>query len=159
MRSRGAVFPARAAGGLPAEAVRCPVAGALGGCVRPRRRGWVGSPYQAGANTALPAVGCAVLAPVGSIRAVRWPLRRLGRRADPADQGEAELPRRALVQASAPCQPGAGLVGDAGGGGAARLTVGGPRGGARVARHVTARRHGLPVSTGRGPISGERVHP
>jgi hypothetical protein len=58
-------------------------------------------------------------------------------------------------------QPEAVLVVDAGCGVAALLTGGVPRLVARVARNVTARRHGLPAYKGRGrcPVYGERVRP
>jgi len=109
---RGVVFPARADGGLPADAVRRsgaalasgpwamqplvrawqqvvqqagrwqahryegfrPVACDLVGFFRPRLSGCLGTPSQAGADKALPAIVCAVVAAVGSVGKVRLPL-------------------------------------------------------------------------------------
>jgi len=188
LRSRGAVCPALAAGGLPADAVRrsgaaraygrwasqslvpawsqrvqpagrwqapqdagCrPVACALLGCFRPWLSGGVGPHDPAGADQALPALVLAVGAAVGAVGTVRLPLGRLLLRATAGDPSDAALQRRAVTQAGAAWQPDAVLGGDAGGGGAARLTGGGPRFGARGARHCTARRHGRPADTGRG---------
>ena len=197
--SRGAVFPALADGGLPAEAVRrsgaalaygrwaiqtlvqawhqrveqegCwqahwyegfrPVACDLVGFFRPRLSGCLGKHYQSGADKALPAVVFAVVAAVGSIGTVRFPLVRLMLRADPGDQSEAALQRRAVTQAAATLQPDEVLVVDAGFGVGALLTAGVTRFVARVARNFTARRNVLPAYKGRGrePVYGERVRP
>jgi hypothetical protein len=197
--SRGAVFPALADGGLPAEAVRrsgaalaygrwaiqplvqawhqrvqqegCwqahqyegfrPVACDLVGFFRPRLSGCLGKHYQSGADKALPAVVFAVVATVGSIGPVRFPLVRLMLRADPGDPSEATLQRRVLTQAGAAMQADEVLVVDAGFGVAALLTEGVPRFVARVARNFTARRNVLPAYQGRGrrPVYGERVRP
>jgi hypothetical protein len=199
LRSRGAVFPALAALGFPADAVRRsgaalpsggwtvqplleawrprvqedgrwraptyaggrPVACALLGFCRPQLPGCGGKPDQAGAEQAVPALGLAVVAAVGSVGAVRRPRLRLLLRADPDTSRAAELQRRAVPHAGAAWPPNAGRVVDAGCRVAALLTAGGPRGVARVARHLTARRHGLPASHGRGrrPASGESVRP
>ena len=137
--SRGAVFPALADRGLPADAVRRsaaalaygrwaiqpfvrawqqvvqqegrwrahqyegfrPVACDLVGFSRPRLSGCLGKHYQSGADKALPAIVLAVVAAVGSIGTVRRPLLRLILRADPGAHSEAELQRRALLQAGA----------------------------------------------------------
>lgn len=138
-----------------------PVACDLVGFFRPRRSGCLGKHYQSGADKALPAVVCAVVAAVGSIGAVRFPLGRLLLRADPGDEREADLQRRAMAQASATLQPDEGLVVDARFGVAALLAAGVPRCVTRVARNFTARRNVLPVykGRGRGPIYGERVRP
>jgi hypothetical protein len=197
--SRGAVFPALADRGLPAEAVRrsgaalaygrwaiqtlvqawqqvveqegCwhahryegfrPVACDLVGFFRPRLSGCLGKHYQSGADKALPAIVFAVVAAVGSIGKVRLPLLRLILRADPGDHSEAELQRRAVMQAGAGLQHDEVLVVDAGFGVAALLTGGVPRFVARVARNFTARRNRLPAYTGRGrrPAYGMRVRP
>jgi hypothetical protein len=197
--SRGAVFPALADGGLPAEAVRrsgaalaygrwaietlvrawhqvvqqegCwqahryegfrPVACDLVGFFRPRLSGCIGKHYQSGAEKALPAIVLAVVAAVGAIGKVRFPLVRLLLRADPDDPSEAALQRRALTQAGAVLQPDEVLVVDAGFGVAALLTAGVPRFVARVARNFTARRNVLAASQGRGrrPVYGARVRP
>ena len=197
--SRGAVFPALADGGLPAEAVRRsgaalaygrwaiqplvqawnqvvqqeggwqahqyegfrPVACDLVGFFRPRLSGCLGKHYQSGADKALPAVVFAVVAAVGSVGTVRFPLVRLMLRADPGDEREADLQRRAIAQASATLQPDEALVVDAGFGVAALLAAGVPRFVTRVARNFTARRNVLPTykGRGRGPIYGERVRP
>jgi hypothetical protein len=197
--SRGAVFPALADGGLPAEAVRRsgaalaygrwaiqpliqawhqvvqqegswqahryegfrPVACDLVGFFRPRLSGCLGKHYQAGADKALPAVVFAVVAAVGVLGKVRFPLVRLVLHADPGEQREADLQRRAITQASATLQPDEVLVVDAGFGVAALLTAGITRFVARVARNFTARRNVLPAykGRGRGSIYGERVRP
>ena len=197
--SRGAVFPALADGGLPAEAVRRsraalaygrwaiqtliqawyqvvqqegywqahryegfrPVACDLVGFFRPRLSGCLGKHYHSGADKALPAVVFAVVAAVGSLGKVRFPLVRLILRAAPGDQSEADLQRRAVTQASATLQRDEVLVVDAGFGVAALLTADGTRFVARVARNFTARRNVLPASKGRGRglIYGERVRP
>jgi hypothetical protein len=197
--SRGAVFPALADGGLPADAVRRsgaalaygrwaiqplvrawhqvvqqegrwhahsyegfrPVACDLVGFFRPHLSGCVGKHYQSGADKALPAIVLAVVAAVGAVGKVRLPLLRLVLRAEPGDRGEAELQRRALIQAGAALQPDEVLVVDAGFGVAALLTGGVPRFVARVARNFTARRNVLPAYKGRGrcPVYGERVRP
>jgi len=197
--SRGAVFPALADGGLPADAVRRsgaalaygrwaiqtlmrawqqvvqqegrwhahqyegfrPVACDLVGFFRPRLSGCVGKHYQAGADTALPAIVLAVVTAVGSVGKVRLPLLRLILRADPGERSEAALQRRALAQAGAALQPDEVLVVDAGFGVAALLTEGVTRFVARVARNFTARRNVLPVYKGRGrcAVYGERVRP
>jgi hypothetical protein len=197
--SRGAVFPALADGGLPAEAVRRsgaalaygrwaippliqawhqvvqqegywqahryegfrPVACDLVGFFRPRLSGCFGKHYQSGADKALPAVVFAVVAAVGSLGKVRFPLVRLILHAAPGDQCEADLQRRAVTQASATLQRDEVLVVDAGFGVATLLTAGVPRFVARVARNFTARRNVLPAykGRGRGPIYGERVRP
>jgi hypothetical protein len=131
--SRGAVFPALADGGLPADAVRRsgaalaygrwaiqalvrawqhvvqqegrwhahsyagfrPVACDLVGFFRPHLCGCVGKHDQAGTDKALPAIGLAVVAAVGSVGTVRLPLLRLVLRADPGDRSETALQRRA----------------------------------------------------------------
>jgi len=197
--SRGAVFPALADGGLPAEAVRrsgaalaygrwaiqplvrawyqvvqqegCwqahryegfrPVACDLVGFFRPRLSWCLGKHYQSGADKALPAVVFAVVAAIGSIGTVRFPLIRLILRADPGDQSEVALQHRAVTQAEATLQPDEVLVVDAGFGVAALLTAGVTRFVARVARNFTARRNVLPTYKGRGrrPVYGERVRP
>jgi hypothetical protein len=197
--SRGAVFPALADGGLPAEAVRRsgaalaygrwaiqtliqawhqavqqegywqahryegfrPVACDLVGFFRPRLSGCLGKHYHSGADKALPAVVCAVVAAVGSLGTVRFPLIRLILRAAPGDQSEAALQRRAVTQVSATLQRDEVLVVDAGFGVAALLTADGTRFVARVARNFTARRNVLPAykGRGRGLIYGERVRP
>jgi hypothetical protein len=197
--SRGAVFPALADGGLPAEAVRRsgaalaygrwaiqtliqawhqvvqqegywqahryegfrPVACDLVGFFRPRLSGCLGKHYHSGADKALPAVVFAVVAAVGSLGKVRFPLVRLILRAAPDDQSEADLQRRAVTQASATLQRDEVLVVDAGFGVAALLTADGTRFVARVARNFTARRNVLPAykGRGRGLIYGERVRP
>jgi hypothetical protein len=197
--SRGAVFPALADGGLPAEAVRrsgaalaygrwaiqpliqawhqvvqqegywqahryegCrPVACDLVGFFRPRLSGCLGKHYHSGADKALPAVVFAVVAAVGSLGKVRFPLIRLILRAAPGDQSEADLQRRAVTQASATLQRDEVLGGDAGCGVAALLTADVTRFVARGARNFTARRNVLPAykGRGRGPIYGERVRP
>ena len=197
--SRGAVFPALADGGLPAEAVRrsgaalaygrwaiqslvqawyqvvqqegvwqahryegfCPVVCDLVGFFRPRLSGCLGKHYQSGADKALPAVVFAVVAAVGSIGSVRFPLIRLLLHADPDDQSEVDLQRRAVTQTDATLQPDEVLVVDAGLGVAALLAAGVTRFVTRVARNFTARRNVLPAYKGRGrsPIYGERVRP
>jgi hypothetical protein len=197
--SRGAVFPALADGGLPAQAVRRssaalaygrwaiqtliqawpqvvqqegywqahryegfrPVACDLVGFFRPRLSGCLGKHYHSGADKALPAVVFAVVAAVGSLGKVRFPLVRLILRAAPGDQSEADLQRRAVTQASATLQRDEVLVVDAGFGVAALLTADGTRFVARVARNFTARRNVLPAykGRGRGLIYGERVRP
>src|SRR5262252_6907681 len=197
--SRGAVFPALADRGLPADAVRrsgaalaygrwaiqtlvqawqpileqegawrahqyegCrPVACDLVGFFRPRLSGCLGKHDQSGADKALPAVVFAVVAAVGSLGTVRFPLIRLILRAAPGDQSEADLQRRAVTQVSATVQRDAVLVVDAGFGVAALLTADVTRFVARVARNFTARRNVLPAykGRGRGPIYGERVRP
>jgi hypothetical protein len=197
--SRGAVFPALADGGLPAEAVRRssaalaygrwalqtliqawhqvvpqegywqahryegfrPVACDLVGFFRPRLSGCLGKHYHSGADKALPAVVFAVVAAVGALGQVRFPLVRLILRAAPGDQSEADLQRRAVTQASATLQRDEVLVVDAGFGVAALLTADGTRFVARVARNFTARRNVLPAykGRGRGRIYGERVRP
>src|SRR6516165_2978971 len=177
--SRGAVFPALADGGLPAEAVRRsgaalaygrwaiqpliqawhqvvqqagywqahryagfrPVACDLVGFFRPRLSGCLGKHYHSGADKALPAVVCAVVAAVGSLGTVRFPLIRLILRAAPGDQSEADLQRRAVTQVSATLQRDEVLVVDAGFGVAALLTADVTRFVARVARNFTARRN------------------
>ena len=171
--SRGAIFPALADGGLPAEAVRRsgaalaygrwaiqtliqawhhvvqqegywqahryegfrPVACDLVGFFRPRLSGCLGKHYHSGADKALPAVVCAVVAAVGSLGKVRFPLVRLILHADPGDQSEADLQRRAVTQASATLQRDEVLVVDAGFSVAALLTADGTRFVARVARN------------------------
>jgi hypothetical protein len=102
-----------------------------------------------------------VVAGVGSVGKVRFPLLRLLLRADASDPSEADRQRRALTQAGAALQPDEVLVVDAGFGVATLLTGGVPRFVARVARNVTARRNVLPTYKGRGrcPASGERVRP
>src|SRR5256884_4239239 len=197
--SRGAVFPALADGGIPADAVRRsgaalaygrwaieplvqawqqvvlqedrwhahsyegfrPVACDLVGFFRPRLSGGVGKHYQSGADTALPAIVLAVVAAVGSVGKVRLPLVRLLLRAEPGAYREAALQRRAITQAGATLQPDEVLVVDAGCGVAALLPGGVPRFVARVARHFTARRNGLPAATGPGrrPAHGARGRP
>lgn len=197
--SRGAVFPALADRGLPADAVRrsgaalaygrwaiqtlvpawqqvvhqegawrahqyegfCPVACDLVGFFRPRLSGCLGKHYQSGADKALPAIVFAVVAAVGSIGQVRFPLLRLILRADPGDQHEAALQRRALRQAGAGLHHDEVLVVDAGFGVADLLQGGVPRFVARVARNFPARRNRLPAYTGRGrrPVYGVRVRP
>lgn len=110
--SRGAVFPALADGGLPADAVRRsgaalayghwaiqtlvstwhqvvqqeghwhahrydgfrPVACDLVGFFRPQLRGCRSKHYQSGADKALPAIVLAVVAAVGSVGKVRFPV-------------------------------------------------------------------------------------
>lgn len=137
--SRGAVFPALADRGLPADAVRRsgaalaygrwaiqplvqawqqvvqqeggwrahqyegfrPVACDLVGFFRPRLSGCLAKHYQAGADKALPAIVCAVVAAGGSVGKLRLPLLRLVLRTDPSDHSEAELQRRAVRQAGA----------------------------------------------------------
>ena len=138
-----------------------PVAGDLVGFLRPRLSGCLGKHEQSGADKALPAIVFAVVAAVGAVGKVRLPLVRLLLRAEPSDRREAERQRRALTQAGTALQPDAVLVVDAGFGVAALRTEGVPRFVARVARHLTARRHRLPASPGRGrrPASGERVRP
>jgi len=197
--SRGAVFPALADGGMPADAVRRsgaalaygrwaietlvqawqrvvqregrwqarsyegfrPVACDLVGFFRPRLSGCVGKHYQSTADKALPAIVLAVVAAVGSIGKVRFPLVRLILRTDPDDPSEAALQRRAVTQAGATLQPDEVLVVDAGFGVAALLTAGVTRFVTRVARNFTARRNVLPAYKGRGrdPVYGERVRP
>ncbi len=197
--SRGAVFPALADGGLPADAVRRsgaaltygrwaiqtlvrawqqvvqqegrwhahsyagfrPVACALVGFFRPRLSGCGGKHDQSEADKALPAIVFAVVAAVGSVGTVRLPLVRLLLRADPDDQSEADLQRRAVTQAGAALQPDEVLVVDAGFGVAALLRGDVARFVARVARNFTARRNVLPAykGRGRGPVYGERVRP
>jgi hypothetical protein len=197
--SRGAVFPALADGGIPADAVRrsgaalaygrwtiqtlvqawqrvvqregCwhaqsyegfrPVACDLVGFFRPRLSGCVGKHYQSTADKALPAIVFAVVAAIGAIGKVRFPLVRLILRTDPDDPSEAALQRRAVTQAGATLQPDEVLVVDAGFGVAALLTAGVPRFVTRVARNFTARRNVLPAykGRGRGPVYGERVRP
>jgi len=197
--SRGAVFPALADLGLPADAVRRsgaalaygrwviatlvaawqrvvehetwwqahryegfrPVACDLVGFFRPRLSGCLGKHYQSGADKALPAVVFAVVAAVGALGKIRFPLLRLILRAAPGDQREADLQHRALTQAGATLHPDEVLVVDAGFGVAALLAAGVPRFVARVARNFTARRNVLPAYTGRGrrPVYGERVRP
>jgi len=197
--SRGAVFPALADGGLPADAVRRsgaalaygrwaieplvrawqhvvrqegrwhahnyegfrPVACDLVGFFRPRLSGCVGKHYQSGADKALPAIVLAVVAAVGSVGKVRFPLVRLILRAEPDDHSEAALQRRAVTQAGAALQPDEVLTVDAGFGVAALLAGGVPRFVTRVARNFTARRNALPTYKGRGrcPAYGERVRP
>jgi hypothetical protein len=197
--SRGAVFPALADRGLPADAVRrsgaalaygrwaiqtlvqawqqvvqqegCwqahryegfrPVACDLVGFFRPRLSGCLGKHYQSGADKALPAIVFAVVAAVGSIGKVRFPLLRLILGADPSDHSEAALQRRVLRQAGTGLQPDEVLVVDAGFGVADLLREGVPRFVARVARNFTARRDRLPAYTGRGrrPAYGVRVRP
>jgi hypothetical protein len=138
-----------------------PVACDLVGFFRPRLSGCLGKHYHSGADKALPAVVFAVVAAVGSLGKVRFPLVRLILRAAPGDQSEAALQRRAVTQASATLQRDEVLVVDAGFGVAALLTADGTRFVARVARHFTARRNVLPAykGRGRGPIYGERVRP
>jgi hypothetical protein len=197
--SRGAVFPALADGGLPAEAVRRssaaltygrwaiqtlveawhqvvqeegtwqahryegfrPVACDLVGFFRPRLSGCLGKHYQSGADKALPAVVFAVVAAVGTLGLVRFPLIRLLLRADPSDQSEADLQRRAVRQAGASLEPDEALIVDAGFGVAALLTAGVSHFVARAARNFTARRNVLPASQGRGrpAVYGARVRP
>ena len=197
--SRGAVFPALADGGMPADAVRRsgaaltygrwaietlvqawqrvvqregrwqarsyegfrPVACDLVGFFRPRLSGCVGKHYQSTADKALPAIVLAVVAAVGAIGKVRFPLVRLILRTDPDDPSEAALQRRAVTQAGATLQPDEVLVVDAGFGVAALLTAGVTRFVTRVARNFTARRNVLPAykGRGRGPVYGERVRP
>src|SRR5215470_17178459 len=197
--SRGAVFPALADGGLPAEAVRRsgaalaygrwaiqtliqawhqavqqegywqahryegfrPVACDLVGFFRPRLSGCLGKHYQSGADKALPAIVLAVVAAVGSLGTVRFPLIRLILRADPQDPSETALQRRVVAQAGAALQPDEALIVDAGFGVATLLTEGVPRFVARVARNFTARRNVRPAYTGRGryPVYGERGRP
>jgi hypothetical protein len=197
--SRGAVFPALAAGGLPTDAVRRsgaalaygrwtvqalvrawqqrvqqegrwhayryegfrPVACDVVGFFRPRLRGCVSKHYQSGADKALPAVVLAVVAAVGCVGKVRFPLLRLLLRAEPGDRSDTALQRRAITQAGAALQADEALVVDAGFGVAALLTGSVPRFVARVARNFTARRNGLPAYKGRGrcPTYGERVRP
>ena len=103
----------------------------------------------------------AVVAAVGAIGTVRFPLGRLLLRAEPAEPRAAERHRRAFTQAGAALQPEAVLVVDAGFGVAARLTGGVARFVARVARHLTARRTVLSADKGRGrsPVDGERRRP
>jgi hypothetical protein len=102
-----------------------------------------------------------VVAAVGSLGKVRFPLVRLILRAAPGDQSAAALQRRAVTPASATLQRDEGLVVDAEFGVAALLTGGVPHFVARVARNFTARRNVLPAykGRGRGPIYGERVRP
>jgi hypothetical protein len=197
--SRGAVFPALADGGLPADAVRRsgaalayghwaiqplvrawhqvveqegrwhahryegfrPVACDLVGFFRPRLSDCLSKHYQSGADKALPAIGLAVVAAVGSIGKMRLPLLRLILRADPGDRSEAELQRRALRQAGAVLHHDEVLVVDAGFGVADLLRGSVPRFVARVARNFAARRNYLPAYTGRGrrPVYGVRVRP
>jgi hypothetical protein len=197
--SRGAVFPALADLGLPADAVRrsgaaltygCwtvqplleawhnrvqqegrwhahvyegfrPVACDLVGFFRPWLSGCAGKHYQSGADKALPAIVLAVVAAVGSVGNVRLPLLRLLLRADPDKGSEAELQRRAVMQAGAALHPDEVLVVDAGFSVADLLTSNVPRFVARVARNFTARRNSLPPYKGRGrcPTYGERVRP
>jgi hypothetical protein len=197
--SRGAVFPALADRGLPADAVRRsgaalaygrwaiqplvqvwqqvvhqegawhahqhegfrPVACDLVGFFRPRLSGCLGKHYQSGAAKALPAIVFAVVAAVGSIGTVRLPLLRLILRADPGDQSEAELQRRAVRQAGTGLRPDEVLVVDAGFSVADLLRGSGLRFVARVARNFTARRDSLPMYRGRGrhPAYGGRVRP
>jgi hypothetical protein len=197
--SRGAVFPALADGGLPADAVRraaaalaygrwtiqplvrvwhqmvepegrwrahryagCrPVACDLVGFFRPHLSGGVGKHSQSGAAKALPAIGLAVVAAVGSVGPVRLPLLRLVLRADPSDCSAAARQRRALRQAGAALQSDAVLVVDAGFGVADLLPEGVPRFVARVARNFTARCNVLPAYKGRGrrPSDGVRGRP
>jgi len=117
--------------------------------------------YQSGADKALPAIVLAVVTAVGAVGKVRLPLLRLILRADPRDRREAALQRRAVTPAGAAWQPDEVLGVDAGFGAAALLTEGVPRFVARVARNVTARRHGLPAYKGRGRDAayGERGRP
>jgi hypothetical protein len=197
--SRGAVFPALADLGLPADAVRRsgaalaygrwvietlvrawhqvvqqedrwhahryegfrPVACDLVGFFRPRLSGCLGKHYQSGADKALPAIVLAMVAAVGSVGKVRFPLVRLLLRADPGDRSEVALQRRAVTQAGAALQPDEVLVVDAGFGVATLLTASVPRFVARVPRNFTARRNVLPAYKGRGrsPTYGERIRP
>lgn len=133
----------------------------LVGFFRPWLSGCGGNHDQSGADKALPALVLAVVAAVGSVGNVRFPLVRLLLRAAPGDPSDAALQRRAVTQAGAALQPDEVLVVDAGFGVAALLTGGVPRFVARVARHFTARRHGVPAYKGRGrcPVYGERVRP
>src|SRR2546427_7270850 len=197
--SRGAVFPALADGGLPADAVRRsgaalaygrwaietlvqawqqvvlqearwhahryegfrPVACDLVGFFRPRLSGCVGKHYQSRADKALPAVVLAVVAAIGSVGKVRFPLVRLLLRANPGDCSEAVLQRQDITHAGATLHPDQVLGGVAGFGVAVLLTGGVPRFVARVARNFTARRNVLPAATGRGrrPAYGARGPP
>src|SRR5215831_17265882 len=197
--SRGAVFPALADRGLPADAVRRsgaalaygrwaiqtlvkawpqvvqqeggwrahqyegfrPVACDLVGFFRPRLSGCLTKHYQPGADKALPAIVCAVVAAVGSVGKLRLPLLRLILRTDPSDHSEAELQRRAIRQAGGGLQPDEVLVVDAGFGVADLLLGHVPRFVARVARNFTARRNSLPTYNGRGrrPAYGVRGRP
>jgi hypothetical protein len=139
----------------------CPVACDLVGFFRPRLSGCISKHYQSGADKALPALVFAVVAAVGSIGKVRLPLLRLILRADLSDHSEAELQRRAVMQAGAGLHPDEVLVVDAGFGVADLLTGRVPRFVARVARNFTARRNSLPAYPGRGrrPTYGVRVRP
>lgn len=138
-----------------------PVACDLVGFFRPRLSGCVGKHYQSTADKALPAIVVAVVAAVGSIGKVRFPLLRLILQSAPDDPSEAALQRRAVTQAGATLQPDEVLVVDAGFGVAALLTAGVPRFLTRVARNFTARRNVLPAykGRGRGPVYGEMVRP
>ena len=91
-----------------------------------------------------------MVAAVGSIGTVRLPLLRLILRADPGDQSEAELQRRALRQAGTGLHHDEVLVVDAGFSVADLLMESGRRFVARVARNFTARRNRLPMYQGRG---------
>jgi hypothetical protein len=122
-----------------------PVACDLVGFFRPRRSGCLGKHDQSEADKALPAIVLAVVAAVGSVGKVRFPLLRLLLRAAPGDRSEAALQRRAITQAGATLRPDEVLVVDAGCGVATLLTGGVPRFVARVARHFTARRNVLPA--------------
>ena len=139
----------------------CPVACDLVGFFRPRLNGCIGKHYRSGVDKALPAVVVAVVAAVGSVGHVRFPLVRLLLRAEADDQRDVALQRQAITQAGVTLQPDEVLVVDAGFGVAALLTAGVPRFVARVARNFTARRNILPAykGRGRGPVYGERVRP
>src|SRR5262249_10515811 len=58
------------------------------GIFRPRLSGCVGTHYQAGAATALPAIVLAVVTAVGAVGKVRLPLLRVILQADPGDRSE-----------------------------------------------------------------------
>jgi hypothetical protein len=133
----------------------------LVGFFRPRLRGWGGKHYDSTADKALPAIVFAVVAAVGSIGNVRFPLLRLILPSDPADPSDAALQRRAILEAGATLQADEALVVDAGFGVAGLLTAGVSRFVTRVARNFTARRNVLPAykGRGRGPVYGELVRP
>jgi hypothetical protein len=133
----------------------------LVGFFRPRLSGCLSKHYHSGAEKALPALVCAVVAAVGSIGPVRLPVLRLLLRSAPDDPREAALQRQAVRQAGATLHDDEVLVVDAGFGLADLLAAPVPRFVVRVARNFTARRNVLPIYTGRGrrPTYGVVVRP
>lgn len=199
LRSRGAVIPGLAAGGLPDEGVRRawaalaygrgeshqllaawrpvvpdegrwaaprhggsrPVAGALVGFYRPRRRACPPKHYSAQAGKARAASPVGLAAGVGSVGQQRLALPRLLVRAALTAPSEAAVPARLLQQTQAGLAPDEAVVTDRGLPLAQLQAAGRTRSVARGPGNCTACRAALPPDKGHGrrPTRGALVRP